>query len=132
MKKNPLSEDAAFDFFVTARHVPDWLEAQGLGSAAALFNQFVELRICRHLADGAKHFSATHAMHKQVQGLAKTPGTFQANAFQPDAFQTGGLEIELDPADQATLSVGPRINAIHFASQVIDILRKVVPERYGG
>jgi hypothetical protein len=126
MKKDPLSEDAAFDFFVTARHVPDWLEVQGLGSAAALFAQFIELRICRHLADGAKHFIATHSMHKQVQGVTRRPGAFQANAFS-DAFQTGGLEIALDSTDQATLSVGPRISATHMADRVLDVLNKVVP-----
>src|SRR4051812_32859940 len=126
MKKDPLSEDAAFDFFVTARHVPDWMEAQGLGPAAALFGQFVELRICRHLADGAKHFIATHSMHKQVQEVIRKPGAFQANAFS-EAFQTGGLEIAFDPADRATLSVGPRISTTHMANKVLDVLNKVVP-----
>ena len=66
-------------------------------------------------------------MHKQVQGVTKRLGGFHPNAFSADAFQVGGLEIELDPTDQATLSVGPRVSAIQLANKVLDVLNKVVP-----
>ena len=64
LKMNPLDTYAAFDFFVTARHIPDWL------SQPEVFSEYVELRICRHLADGAKHLIVTAAKHKQVKGTS--------------------------------------------------------------
>ena len=127
LRREPLNEESAFDFFVTVRHVPDWMEAQRMGTATAIFDQFVELRICRHLADGAKHFVATHNMHKQVQSTATTPGAFQAGAFQSDTFQTGYLEIELDPRDIDTATLGSHIDAITLGERVLAALAKVVP-----
>jgi hypothetical protein len=74
MRSKPLDSDAAFDFFVTARHIPDWLMAAGRGSASDAFAQHVQLRICRHIADGAKHFEATAKQHQQIEGTSVRSG----------------------------------------------------------
>lgn len=127
LRSNPLDVDAAFDFFVTARHVPDWVEAYGGRKAGEVFKQHVELRVCRHIADGAKHFLATHTNHRQVSGTSTAPGGFQSNAFQASAYQVGALTIVLDPTDPDVSALGPSIDAVRLAERVVKVLKGVVP-----
>ena len=49
LKAHPQDERVAFNFFVTAEHIPDWLNKKGLK------NQPIPM-ICSNLANGAKHF----------------------------------------------------------------------------
>lgn len=49
LKKHPQDMKVAFNFFVTAEHIPDWLNKKGLKSQPIP-------KICSHLANGAKHF----------------------------------------------------------------------------
>ena len=127
LERNPQDTDAAFDLFVTARHVPDWIEATGGPDAAKLFAQHVELRVCRHIADGAKHFEATRSNHKQVSGTTISPGGFYASGFSSAAFQVGHLSIDLDSTDTATVAFGGTIDAVRLARRVIEVLDSVVP-----
>lgn len=127
LEEKPFDRYAAFDFFVTARHVPDWLYPKDEAKRTALFQGSVELRVCRHIAEGAKHFEPTDKRHKQVGDTAVSPPAFQAGAFQRGAFQTGGISIKLDPADPDTASLGSEIEAIELARRVIAILERVVP-----
>jgi len=59
MRANSLDVYAAFDFFVTVRHLPDWLHPgdriEQKQRRGALFDKHVELRVARHIADEAKH-----------------------------------------------------------------------------
>lgn len=60
-KKDPLNVDRAWNFFVTAEHLPDWLgrtNSQALGGLRIEeFKRAQPLtRICAHLANGGKHF----------------------------------------------------------------------------
>jgi len=127
LKSSPLDQYAAFDFFVTARHIPEWVAGPGGDKGSALFKRYVELRIARHIAEGAKHFEATDTRHKQVSATTVTPGAFQAGAFQSSAFETGGLSVALDPADPDTSLLGTRIDALELARRVLAVLEKVVP-----
>lgn len=127
LRSNPLNIDAAFDFFVTARHVPDWVVATGGPAADCQFSAHVELRTCRHIADGAKYFVVTHRHHKQIADAQLTRGAFQSNAFQATAFNVGELTISLDPADAGTASLGRTVDAVTLATRVIDALHRVVP-----
>jgi len=122
LKSSPLDQYAAFDFFVTARHIPEWVAGPGGDKGAALFERYIELRIARLIAEGAKHFEATDTRHKQVSATTVTPGAFQAGAFQ-----TGGLVVALDPADSETSLLGTRIDALELARRVLAVLEKVVP-----
>ena len=127
LKSSPLDQFAAFDFFVTARHIPEWVAGPGGDKGAALFERYIELRIARHIAEGAKHFEATDPRHKQVSATTITLGAFQAGAFQSSAFETGGLVVALDPADSETSLLGTRIDALELARRVLAVLEKVAP-----
>lgn len=133
LRRNFLDTDAALDFFVTARHVPDWLEAAGRGLAANAFAQHVQLRICRHIADGAKHFTATAKQHQQVEGTSLT-----YVAFAPEAYDVGEanewawgpdeLVIGLSPTDPETAIYGNRIEVGRLAEETLRVLEQLVQE----
>ena len=101
LRANPIDAFAAFDLFVTARHVPDWLHPNDPSKRSALFEQHVELRVCRHIAEGAKHFILHDARHQQVRETART-GDSWGGAWGKawgGAWGTDALMIELDAAD---------------------------------
>lgn len=112
IEANPLDVYAAFDFFVTAEHVPDWVGDKSIKSKEPL------LKVVSHIANGAKHFRATHRKHNSVENLSLEDGAFQAGAFQSDAFDVGDLVIELK-GDEAKL-FGPKISAGSLAQKVIE------------
>lgn len=126
LKADPTDAYAAFDFFVAIRHLPEWLHPQDSQKQKALFDKHVELRIARHIADGAKHFEATDRQHVQVAGTSAVPAAFQGDAFQPDAFQVGALIIELDARDAETVTVGRRINAVELGERVLRVAERIV------
>jgi hypothetical protein len=61
LQGNQLDPYSAFNFFVTAEHLPEWLGKQELKYS----NPY--LRICSHLATGAKHYIVTHKNKTQVE-----------------------------------------------------------------
>lgn len=89
IKANPLDVYAAFDFFVTAEHVPDWVSDKSTKIREPL------LKVVSHIANGAKHFKATDPKHKSVENVHVRKGAFQAEVFQSDGFDVGDLVIEL-------------------------------------
>jgi hypothetical protein len=57
LQANPADSYAAFDFFVTATHIPEWLErAKRPHTAPSSLRDQALLAICQHLGNGAKHF----------------------------------------------------------------------------
>jgi hypothetical protein len=102
---------AAFDFFVTAEHLPDWISKLSLKKTEPL------LKIVSHLANGAKHFRATNPQHRSVENVRIDSGAFQSDAFQSDAFDVGGLVVELK-GDEAAL-FGPEIGVLELAERVL-------------
>ena len=126
LRADPLDSYAAFDFFVAIRHLPDWLYPTDESRRKALFAKHVELRIARYIADGSKHFEATHAQNIQVAGTSAEPGGFQAGTFQAGSFQVGGLIVELDSRDADTATFGKRIDALELAEQVFRVAQSVV------
>ncbi len=51
---------AAFDFFVTAEHIPDWINDKSIKKGNDL------LMVVSHVANGAKHFEVSKKRHKSV------------------------------------------------------------------
>jgi hypothetical protein len=134
LRKNQLDVYSAFDFFVTVRHIPDWLYPEDgdlhRTKRKDLFNSYGELRVARQLADGAKHFIATHAQHTQVSGTSVTAGAFQGFVFQDDSFQTPGmLIVHLDEREREALGLGAAVDAVTLAEKVFEIVTQFVAER---
>ena len=61
---DPKDSYKAFNFFVTAEHIPDWI-----GNVGIKYNE-PYLRINSHLATGAKHFEVKNKDKKSVEGFS--------------------------------------------------------------
>jgi hypothetical protein len=112
IKVNPLDVYAAFDFFVTAEHIPDWINNKSLKRKYSL------LKIVSHIGNGAKHFRTTNSKHESVKNVHVENGAFQADAFQPNAFDVGDLVVELKGDDAEQL--GSEISVGRLAQMVIE------------
>lgn len=60
LEQSPSDVYVAFDCFVTAEHIPDWINDKSVKKANDL------LMVVSHIANGAKHFEASRARHKSV------------------------------------------------------------------
>lgn len=60
---------AAFDFFVTAEHIIDWIHPSSKTARERLRNSSRLLKITSHIANGAKHFEATRSHHDSVKDV---------------------------------------------------------------
>lgn len=65
---DPLDAYAAYDFVVTAWHLLEWALPgdANLEARTALCTRFALLRVCEHLAVGAKHFEPNAKRHASV------------------------------------------------------------------
>jgi hypothetical protein len=112
----------AFDFFVTAEHLLDWLypdSAKPTNKQTRAQKRQNEplLRVTSHLANGAKHFQTTASHHNSVDNLRVHDGAFDAEVFDPGVFDTDCLLVELQRADATVL--GQQITAIELARRVL-------------
>jgi hypothetical protein len=112
IKANPLDAYAAFDFFVTAEHIPDWVGDKSIKISEPF------LRVVSHIANGAKHFRATDPKHKSVKNVDVRKGAFQSGVFQSDAFDVGDLVVELK-GDEVKM-FGAEISVRRLAQMVIE------------
>jgi hypothetical protein len=120
---------AAFDFFVSARHIPDWLHPSDATLSKALFAKHVELRVCRHIADSGKHFRVTNPMHKQVLSTTRTTDAWGGSWGKAwgDSWGKSALVVELDPADPDTSILGQQVDVLEIAERTLQVLRSIVP-----
>jgi hypothetical protein len=121
LKQNHGDVDAAFNFFVTAEHLPDWLWKNGkrLPKSPKNFRNDCSLtRICTTLANGAKHFTPdTHAVsHTEPRGYV-LPGYVLPGYFQES------ILIHLN-AREAKEFRKPSVDALELATMVLDFWKK--------
>jgi hypothetical protein len=118
---NPTSVDAqyaAFDFFVTAEHLPDWL-SRAVGGSLTQHRAYPDGALVSHVANGAKHFRVDVTRHTTVRDTRAQPGAFQANAFQASAFDVPRLVLDLENSMS--------IAVLEVAERVVDHWRRCIP-----
>lgn len=106
IKAAPDDPYAAFDFFVTAEHIIDWMfpDSPGIDQTAvrkAMRASSDLLKITSHLASGAKHFQALAKQHDSVADIKQQSGgfdprAFSPRAFSPAAFKSHGLNVHME------------------------------------
>jgi hypothetical protein len=100
---------AAYDFFVTAEHIPDWVSALTGQSKASLRN-YPDGALVSHIANGAKHFHVDPSRHTTVKDTKVHHGAFQEGAFDHGGFDVSELLIMLeDGSYERVLSVAMRV-----------------------
>jgi hypothetical protein len=123
---DPLDSYAAFDFFVTAWHLVEWKHppATDATERSALLARHAILRVCEHIAVGAKHFEPNSQRHKSVVDTAAT-GAWATGAWAPGAWApgvwSGDFVVHLD--GQAREQLGPTITVQELARRVVDTWR---------
>ena len=122
MEAAVLDSLAAFDFFVTAEHMVDWIH---LGHATKPIKTTergnnIILQVCSQLANGAKHFVPYQDQHDKIKDLESRPGAFSPAFSQ--GFPVAGLIVHLDGDAEADL--GPSIFALELAEKILDHWRQ--------
>ncbi len=116
---DPLSVDAAFDFYVSAHHIADWLYPDTADrEKLAAIRSLPLMKVCGNVANGAKHFQVTRTA-PVVVGAREVKGAFAANAFQRGAFQMDALILELDDACGRALG-GQHQDALLLARRIVE------------
>ena len=92
MKDDKSNVDFAYNFFVTIEHMPDWLEMKKEAKKAIKDSSPI-LRVCSHLASGAKHF-IPFDNYKSVKSV-QTESVYEDGVYEDDVIEKW-LVINLD------------------------------------
>lgn len=119
MALEPRDPYAAFDFFVTAEHMLDWvfpgMEKGAKARRAALRGGSPILRIVSHVANGSKHFAAESVQHQSVRNIVS--GGYAEDDYAYDHFETL-LSIELSEAEQSEVGA-PLLTTLDLADRAL-------------
>jgi len=124
LKAAPFDPYLAFNFFVTAECMLDWLKPGKSNQLIRenLRNSEILLQITSHIASGAKHFSNLSSHHVSVSDMTPSAGYFVGyfpkEAFPIGYFSQGSLVIHL--AGDAEKAFGSTINAVQLAEKVLN------------
>lgn len=120
LQEKPADTYAAFNFFVTAEHILDWMHPGDGGSAAAARkakrNSEVLLQIVSHIANGAKHFEPNPKRHDSVRHVDHGDAPYGFGAYGVGPYG-GDLTITLD--GNAAKMYGSSISALALATYVV-------------
>lgn len=108
LQQDPSNPWHAFNFFVTAEHLPDWVDNKSLRKENAL------LRICSHLANGGKHFEVDR--HSSV-AVAERDGVLEEGVLEKGIVEEW-LEITLEPREAEDLG-RDEIDAVSLAEMLV-------------
>jgi hypothetical protein len=141
---DPVNVDLAWNFFVTAEHLPDWVYYQDMPTSGKprpdlldgqkpyefkMDRAHPELRICSHLANGAKHFhlgntNLTSVRDTMHQGGYFPEGYFAEGYFARGYFREPALLVRLEPQEQTDLKLSEAAaDAIWLAARVLEFWR---------
>ncbi len=140
-KADPLNVDLAWNFFVTAEHLPDWIYHQDMptsgkkrpdlldGKTPRPFKQaYPWTRICSHLANGGKHFHLDDKKLDSVTSTRQRPGWVSSKWVSSRWAPTPALMVDLTPDEQQALSLAEAsIGALNVADGVLAFWQARVP-----
>ena len=118
INKSPKDQYAAFDFFVTAEHIIDWLFPNSRKDREDLRASSPLLRITSHIANGAKHFEAKAKHHTSVISIKKDryvePGYIEEGYFLEP------LLLQISKEEASNLKTDTYIEAPWLAKKVLE------------
>jgi hypothetical protein len=120
LQQNPNDPYIAFDFFVTAEHLLDWLYpgVSGKSSRTAERDANLILQVVSNLATGAKHMVPEAPRHVSVQHADVAPTTYGGAAYGTAAYGAPHLVVNLD--GQAAGSIGASVTPLTLAKLALD------------
>jgi len=123
IKDEPMDVYAAFDFFITAHSMRDWLRKSDMGKRMKSPKDNSLLSLCADIANGSKHFGPKVNHATSVRGtVERPPATYGVAVYGSSRYGTGeGLEIRLQ-GEQAE-EFGSYIDADQLAEKVLAFWR---------
>ena len=109
----------AFNFFVTAHHLSDWLKKPDFVKKNCV------LRIVSHLANGAKHFEISEKRHKSILGT-ETDNYAEKDYFEQD-YAEKRILIKLSSEEASELEMS-EIDAVTLGKKVVEFWRAHIPK----
>ena len=106
---DPVDSYRAYNFFVTAEHLPDWI------GDVDIKHGNIFLRICSHLATGAKHFKVTNKKKNSVE--TTTVDIYAEDGYFEDGYCEVKLAVTLTEAEAKELGA-EAINLVDLATEV--------------
>jgi hypothetical protein len=122
--QSPQDQYAAFDFFVTAEHIVDWIHPDDRKAREAARSSSSLLRITSHLANGVKHFEAKMAHHQSVADVEKS--RYVEAGYVEEGYFEDALIIHLSAAEQSSFGQSS-IEAAVLAKQVYEYWQSNAP-----
>jgi hypothetical protein len=126
LKHEPLNGDAAINFLLTAEHMLDWVYPKRVNRKKRhdeKSNSMI-LRICSHVANGAKHFEVEDPQHDSVSSTGTAAGYFAAPYHAPryfsNAYFGAGRMLAVRLKGSAAKQLGPRISVVDLAEKVME------------
>ncbi|MGE0290603.1 MAG: hypothetical protein AB7I42_30020 [Bradyrhizobium sp.] len=117
VRNSPQDQYAAFDFFVTAEHIIDWLHPDDRAAREATRASSPLLRITSHIANGAKHFEAKNKHHRSVSGVEKE--RYVEPGYVEEGYFAEPLIVHLTPDEGKEIGHNP-VEAVWLAEQVYE------------
>lgn len=116
----------AFDFFVTAHHMVDWLHPNNRRHQREFEESEVLLQLCSHIANGAKHFTATAKKHQSVTSVENKNVANYGYQVEKGVIELGYVErclyVELD--GDAKSRYGKSMRAEVLAWEILEFWRQ--------
>ena len=119
--KNHETAYAAFNFFVTAEHLVDWLHPQDRTEREALRGDPL-LALVSHLANGAKHFGPLNKRHVSAKNTKMLGGYFNTSYFPQRYFGRyfgAGRRLGVTLDGTAAAVFGQSMAAVDLAEKVL-------------
>jgi hypothetical protein len=110
----PSDQYAAFDFFVSAEHMADWVLPGRANEAARrrLRDSSILLEVTSHIANGSKHLIADKPHHRSVSHVDAPPEWIQSGWVQPGWVQAGELIVTLEGLAADKLGSSIRVSSL--------------------
>lgn len=125
IRKSPQDQYAAFDFFVTAEHIVDWIHPNDKKAREAVRSGSSLLRITSHLANGVKHFEAKAAHHQSVADVEKS--RYVDAGYGEEGYFEDPLIVHLTTDEQHSFGQNS-IEVAALAQQVHEYWKSNAPE----
>ena len=125
LRRSPGDADHAFNFFVTAEHLLDWIYpgSSGKSQREALRNGDPLLELISHIASGAKHFDKLSTHHRSMSGSKSVSGYFSRDYWPRGWFGRGYFSeesIEISVTGPAAKALGSStVTALDLAQHVL-------------
>ena len=129
-ESEPLNPDVAFNFFVTAEHMLDWVYPKNVNKLkrTAERKKSAILRVCSHLANGAKHLEVEVPHHDSVSSTGTEGGYFPASYYPQSYFSNAyfgvGRALVVRLKSDAATQLGQLMGAIQLAQKVMEFWDK--------